>query len=238
MAHINGIFIGGPKALRDERGEWLSSIVRKRAGGPVLLGAEGFEGDKVTQTYHGGPEAAACVHLADHYRFWREQYAVELSHGHLGENVVLCGMTEDEVHAGDILRIGSALVQVSGPRVPCDTQGRRAGRSDWVKLTIRENRTGFYLRVLEAGAVQDQDRWLFQERLNERGSIPAINRCLYLDFDPDIAREFAELPGLADWWREQFRERLARTGKHWSEDILRPDEASVHTRKHYELNCQ
>src|SRR5262249_5288024 len=161
-----------------------------------------------TQPYHGGPEAAVCVHLADHYRFWRERYGVDLSHGHLGENVVLIGMTEDEICAGDIVRLGSPLVQVSGPRVPCATQRRRAGRDEWVKLTIRENRKGFYLRVIETGAVEDQDSWLLQERLNERGAIPEINRCLYLDFNPDVARKFAELPGLADWWREQFRERL------------------------------
>lgn len=229
MATLEGIFVGGPKTQRDERGEWVSSIVRRRVDGRVSLGSEGFEGDKVTQPYHGGPEAAVCVHLADHYSFWREQYGVELPHGHLGENLVLTGMSEDEVHAGDIMRMGTALVQVSGPRVPCETQARRAGRVDWVKLTIRENRTGFYLRVLEAGVVQDQDRWVLKERLNEQGSIPAINRCLYLDFDRDVARNYSELPGLAEWWREQFRERLSRTSKHWSQEILHPEDVPIHT---------
>jgi|ERR1700728_3676248 len=210
---IDSIFIGGPKALRDDRGEWFSSIARQRAHGAVHLSAAGFAGDKVAQSYHGGPDAAVCVHLADHYNFWREHYSVGFEHGHLGENLVVVGVTEAELCAGDVVQIGSALVQVSGPRIPCENQARRAGRANWVKLTIRENRTGFYLRVLEDGEVRDGDAWLLQERLNDRGSIAAVNRCMYL--------EFAEMPGLSEWWKAQFREKLARNAGHWSDGILR-----------------
>jgi MOSC domain-containing protein YiiM len=217
---INSIFIGGPATLRDSRGEWVTSIARHRATGAVHLSAEGFAGDKVAQPYHGGPDGAVCVHLADHYAFWREKYAVDLPYGHLGENLVLEGIEEAQVCAGDVVRIGSALVQVSCPRIPCETQGRRAGRADWVKLTIRENRTGFYLRVLEHGEVEAGDAWLLQERLHERASIPALNRCMYLEFDPALAAEFAQMDGLADWWERQFHEKLARTAEHWSDAIL------------------
>lgn len=228
MATIEAIFVGGPTVLRDDRGEWVSSIARKRVIGPVHLSKEGFDGDKVTQPYHGGPDAAVCVHLIDHYNFWRDRYGVGFGPGHLGENIVLSGVEETDVCVGDVISVGSARVQVSGPRVPCETQARRAGRADWVKLTIRENRTGFYLRVLEAGAVQQGDGWIVQERTNWRASIPAINRCLYLEFNPDLANEFAETPALANWWRDQFRERLARTSKHWSEEILLPEEQKIH----------
>lgn len=224
MAIIEDVFVGGPKSLRDERGEWVSSIARKQVDGSIALSKEGFEGDKVTQEYHGGPDAAVCVHLVDHYEFWRDRYGVRLDHGHLGENLVLRELNEADVCAGDVVRIGSAVAQVSGPRIPCETQARRAGRRDWVKLTIRENRTGFYLRVLEPGIVAAGDLWLLQERFHSSGSIPAINQCLYLDFNVDLATEFSQMDGLAEWWRDQFRERLGRTSRHWSQDILRPDE--------------
>jgi len=229
MTIIEAIYVGGPKALHDGRGEWMSSIARERVAGPVHLTADGFDGDKVAQPYHGGPDAAVCVHLVDHYEFWRAHLGMEIPHGHLGENLVLAGIKEDEVCAGDVVRIGSALVQVSGPRIPCENQARRAGRRDWVKLTIRENRTGFYLRVLESGVVREGDRWVVDQRLNDDASIPALNRCFYLSFDVDQAGRFAESPGLADWWREQFREKLARTGKHWSEEILDLEEPEVRT---------
>jgi hypothetical protein len=53
--------------------------------------------------------------------------------------------------------------------------------------------------------------------LNTTGSITAINRCFYLDFDPVLAEEFASLNGLAEWWQQQFREKLKATHDHWSQ---------------------
>jgi hypothetical protein len=103
---IDSIFIGGPKALRDDRGDWFSSIARQRAHGAIHLTAEGFAGDKVAQSYHGGPDAALCVHLAAHYGFWRERYGVEFEHGFLGENLVIGEMAEAEVCVGDVDRLG------------------------------------------------------------------------------------------------------------------------------------
>ena len=218
-ALIRSIHIGRPKSLHDDRGEWVSSIKRDAVDGPVRILSDGLEGDKVAQPYHGGPDAAICAHLSDHYRFWNEGYGIGLEEGGLGENLVLDEITEDQVHAGDVVQIGDAIVQVSGPRVPCANQARHVGIPDWVKLTIRENRTGFYVRVLQTGTIRAGDRWELQERLNQKGSIPALNRCFYLDFDPGVAKEFAELNGLGEWWKQQFLEKLKVRGDHWSQTI-------------------
>jgi len=205
--------------MHDERGDWISSIARERVDGPISVHSAALEGDKVAQPYHGGPDGAICVHLADHYRFWNERYGMALDEGGLGENLVLDGMTEDQIHIGDTIQIGTALVQVSGPRVPCANQARHVGSSEWIKLTIRENRTGFYLRVLETGTIRAGDRWELRERFNQAGSIAAVNRCFYLDFDSVLAEKFATLDGLAEWWKQQFREKLKTRGQHWSQRI-------------------
>lgn len=186
---------------------------------PVRLQPGGLEGDKVTQPYHGGADADLCVHLLDHYRFWNEHHGMSLQAGAVGENFTLDNLREDGVCVGDIVRVGSALVQVSGPRVPCANLARRIGRTDWVKLTIRENRTGFYASVREAGIVQPGDAWDLQERPNPDGTIPAINRCIYLDFDPRYAARMVQMQGLADWWKELVIEKQARLGDHWTETM-------------------
>ena len=156
---IRSIFVGQPKTITDERGTWTSSIYRDPVTGPMQVQKGGLVGDKATQPYHGGPDSAICVHLLDHYRFWNAHYAMSLQPGNIGENFTLDQISEAQICAGDIVRVGTALVQVSGPRTPCVNQARRIGREDWIKLTIRENRTGFYLRVLEAGRVQPGDQW-------------------------------------------------------------------------------
>ena len=215
-AIVQDVFAGQPKAITDKYGTWTSSIFRDRVDGQIQVSLRGLAGDKVAQPYHGSPGAAVCVHLADHYRFWNAAYGMDLQAGSVGENVTLARLTEDQVCVGDIVRLGTVLVQVSGPRVPCANQGRRIGRSDWVKLTILENRTGFYLRVLEPGVLQACDPWTVEQRINEAGSIPAINRCMYLHFDPGFAREMLAMQGLAAWWKDQAREKLEGRRAHWT----------------------
>ena len=87
-------------------------------------------------------------------------------------------------------------------------------------ITIRENRTGFYLCVLEAGMVQPGDPWEVQERFNPDGSIPAINRCIYLEFDPLYAQRVAQMQGLGHWWKEQVIERAIKQGEHWTATMI------------------
>ncbi|ADV82364.1 MOSC domain-containing protein [Terriglobus saanensis] len=221
-AVIQAVFTGRPKSISDDRGTWTSSIIRDRAEGPVPVSLRGLAGDKVAQPYHGGPGAAICVHLADHYAFWNVRYDMNLQAGVVGENITLGDITEDQICVGDRVRLGTAVVQVSGPRVPCANLARRIGRPDWVKLTILENRTGFYLRVLEPGAVQAGDSWILEERVNDAGSIPAINRCMYLEFDPEFARAMLEMTGLEAWWKEQARQKIEDGAGHWTSTMKDP----------------
>jgi MOSC domain-containing protein YiiM len=213
---IDAIFVGGPKTLTDAKGTWESSIRRQRSDGAVQVSNQGIVGDKATQPYHGGADAALCVHLADHYRFWRERYGFALAPGAVGENLILSGITEDDICAGDMVRLGTVLAQVSGPRVPCANQGRHVDRLDWVRLTIRENRTGFYMRVLEAGSVSPGDPWIVEQRFDDEASIPSINHCMYLNFDSTYAKRILHMTGVGDWWREQAAEKLVARDEHWS----------------------
>lgn len=222
-ATIEAVFVGQPQEITDNRGVWRSSIRRGRVPGPVTVTHEGIVGDRVTQPYHGGPGAALCVHLADHYDFWKRAYGMHLPAGSVGENVTLRGITEHQIFAGDIVRLGTARVQVSGPRVPCANQARHIGRPDWIRLTILENRTGFYLRVLEPGAIQEGDAWTLEERLNENASIPALNRCMYLAFDAEFARQILAMNGLDPWWKQQINEKLESQSEHWTETMAGSD---------------
>ena len=217
---IEALFSGGPKTLTDAQGVWHSSIARERRDGPLTVTSQGILGDRVTQPYHGGPNAALCVHLTDHYRFWRETYGVLLAPGSVGENLTLDGVTEETICVGDVIRCGTVLAQVSGPRVPCANQGRHIGRSDWVKLTIRENRTGFYMRVLEPGILKPGDEWIVEQCFDQKASISKINACMYLKFDAAYAERMLHMKGLGEWWREQATEKLSLKERHWTSRFI------------------
>ena len=207
-AFIHSIYVGRPKTLTDDRGEWRSSIYRDLATGPVELAIRGLAGDKVTYRYHGSPDAAVCGHLLDHYHFWNTEYGMNLQAGDVGENFTLENITEDDICIGDIYRVGTAQVQISSPRIPCENQARRIGRSDWIKLTLQALRPGFYLRVLESGVVQAGDEFKLEERLNPGSSLTLFNRCWYHEFDPALAEKFTTMPGLSAWWQKRFAKKL------------------------------
>jgi len=78
---------------------------------------------------------------------------MELSWGMFGENFTSAGLFESELNIGDKFRIGSAVVMVTEPRMPCYKLSTRFSRSDIVKRFMGSERTGFYFAVLQEGEV-------------------------------------------------------------------------------------
>lgn len=205
---ILGVFTGETKTLVDERGTWTSSIQRDPAEGSVRLETRGFVGDKATQPYHGSPELAVCLHAQTHYDFWHASLGMDLGPGGVGENLTLDTWDDSLLCVGDVLQIGTARLQVSAPRAPCENQARFIGRADWVKRTLEALRTGLYARVLVPGEIQAGDRVTLEARLNPGLTIQGLNRLYYFNFDPDLAQRFVGSEGLMDWWKERLRDKI------------------------------
>ena len=147
-----------------------TGIFKSPVEGSVRMSTLNLEGDgQADLTVHGGTSKAVYVYPAEHYDFWRGELPdMKLSWGHFGENLTTRGLLEDAVHIGDVFRIGSALTRVTEPRMPCFKLGIRFGRADMVKLFLAARRTGFYLAVLEEGAVE-------AEPVNDNGTLYGIN---------------------------------------------------------------
>jgi MOSC domain-containing protein YiiM len=210
ICRIAGVFIGGPKILHDAAGAWRSSIARDPVTGPAVLETRGFVGDKATQSYHGHPDSAVCLHSLTHYQFWNKNYGLSLRPGGVGENLTLYTWDESTICAGDIFRIGSARLQISGPRTPCENQARRVGVANWIELTLQEARTGLYARVLTPGTLQAGDEVLLDHRPNPGLTVESLTRCYLQDFDPALAEQLVHAEGLMPWWQQRFAKRLER----------------------------
>ncbi len=210
MISIHSIYVGRPQTVHDASGTWRSSICRTRADGDVSLGLRGLAGDEVTdQRHHGKENQAVCCHPLAHYGFWKSQYGILLASGGVGENWTLAGADEAGICVHDVYEVGSARVRVSGPRVPCGTQARRVGRKDWVDLTLKELRTGFYLSVVHSGTVKAGDAWRLAERPHAGATLTALNRCVYHDAEPAVVERFLAIPDLDEYWRKKVAERRA-----------------------------
>ena len=97
---------------------------------------------QVDLTVHGGSEKAVYGYPAEHYEYWLKQLSdVSLSWGAFGENLTTEGLLEETLCIGDVLKVGSAVLQITQPRMPCYKLQLRFNRDDMIKR-FRERRLG------------------------------------------------------------------------------------------------
>lgn len=142
----------------------MTGIYKKPVAGPVIAKRLGMTGDEQADlSVHGGWDKAVYAYPAEHYRFWQEQRLralrrdEALAPGAMGENLTIEGLLETDVWIGDRLRIGQALLEVTEPRSPCYKFGVRMGFPQAVKMMVQSGATGFYLKVLQEGAIEAGD---------------------------------------------------------------------------------
>ena len=103
---------------------------------------------------HGGEQRAVFVYQIDSYRYWEKYLGRnDFTWGQLGENFTVDGLADDEVCIGDRYQIGSALFEVTQPRVTCYRVGIRMNDPRMPSLLVAHHKPGFYFRVLEEGEV-------------------------------------------------------------------------------------
>jgi len=129
---------------------WKSPVAGRRRVSQLNV-----DGDRQADLVgHGGQHRAVLVYQAESYQYWQSELGRELPGTRvLGENFTVCGLADDQVRIGDRYRIGSALFEVSQPRVTCFKVGLRLGEPRMPALLVTAGRPGFYLRVLQEGDV-------------------------------------------------------------------------------------
>jgi MOSC domain-containing protein YiiM len=206
---IVSVLVGKPERV----GELTTAFGKRPVAGPVRVGRLNLEGDaQADRRYHGGPDMAVLACSADHYPRWRAELSwPELPLGGFGENFSVEGAAEQSVCIGDVWRAGSALLQISSPRKPCQKISHYWGRPELLGLVRETGRSGWYLRVLEEGATEAGDALDLVERPHpgwtvERAQGAARARKL----DRGAALELAAVAALAERWKSWLRGEPAR----------------------------
>ena len=192
-----------------------TGIFKRPVEGRVMLRTLNLDGDRQADLVgHGGIYKAVYAYSVENYEYWeRELGRTDLAFGQFGENFTVEGMPEDEIHVGDVFRVGGALVEVTQPRVPCYKLGIKMGVRGFEKTFLASCRVGFYLRVLEEGEVGAGDGLKRIRTDPERITVREMCHLLY--FDPENlegARKAFRIRALSPGWRQSFEERLAKTG--------------------------
>ena len=189
-----------------------TGIFKEPVEGRVAVRTLGLEGDgQADLTVHGGVAKAVYGYALDHYDFWRgETGRDDLVPGQFGENLTIDGLLDEDAHIGDVFRIGTALLQVTQPRLPCFKLGIRMGDPGFPKQFMKAGRMGYYFRVLEEGVVESGDSVEVVDRDVEKVSIPEVVDLWFYDkTNYDRIEAALRADGLERWWIEGFTERLA-----------------------------
>src|SRR5215813_6239588 len=159
MPRLLSVNVGLPRDMAWNGRTLHTAIWKDQVPGRRRVGRLNIHGDRQGDLIgHGGEQRAVFVYQIESYRYWQEQLKrTDFVYGQFGENFTICGLADDAVCIGDRYRIGSALFEVTQPRVTCYRVGIRMDEPSMAALLVEHHRPGFYFRVLETGEVGGGD---------------------------------------------------------------------------------
>jgi len=200
----------GPRVLSVNVGtirtvEWrgrevTTAIWKDPVAGRVALRGVNLDGDdQADRKVHGGVDKAVYAYAREDYDFWRDAEGMETPPGLFGENLTVEGLDLSGALPGERWRVGSAVLEVAQPRLPCFKLGIRMGDPHFLRRFLAAGRMGAYLRIVREGDVGAGDPVQVTERPAHGVTLRDMTEALH---DPEKASALARVQGLPRYWRQ------------------------------------
>ena len=197
---LTAVSVGRPR-LAAYRGRTVSSAIWKQpvAGRVAVRGVNVAGDDQADRTVHGGPDKAIYAYAAEDTAWWQLELDRELGPGAFGENLTTRGVDVSQALVGERWAIGSTVLEVSQPRLPCFKLGLRHGLPD---LT-RRFAAGAAAGRVPAHRAGGRDR-RGRPRRGRLAARPRRDRGAHrprLPVRPRVLPHVVEAPALPETWR-------------------------------------
>ena len=205
MMKLLSVNVAKPRPIQVGGREVMTGIYKEAVAGRVRARRHNLEGDgQADLNVHGGEYKAIYAYPFEHYATWeRELGRGGFAPGMFGENLTVRGATEEQVCVGDVLRIGTAVLQVTHPRTPCAKLAHKFGRPQFIKEFLLSGRSGYYLRIVEEGELGAGDDMEFIRRDPRRVTVRGLLGITDLkEINPDLAKRALLAEGLPPGWRD------------------------------------
>ncbi|HEY7143805.1 MAG TPA: MOSC domain-containing protein [Streptosporangiaceae bacterium] len=177
----------------------MTAIDKRPRRDRVAVRTLGLDGDEQGDTVnHGGRDQAVYAYAREDLDWWVERLGYELRDGIFGENVTTAGLDVTGAVIGETWRLGTAVVQVTSPRIPCATFQGWLDEERWVKRFAAAGRPGAYLRVLREGLAGPGDGIEVLSRPPVLVTLPESMRAYY--GDAELMRKLLEVEGRGSKW--------------------------------------
>ena len=209
MGQLAVVCVGTPRAH-----EWLGRTVRTAifktpVPGRVTVEGVNLHGDgQADGRVHGGPDKAVYAYAAFDTAWWERQLGRDLGPGAFGENLHVAGMDVSEAVVGERWRVGSTLLEVCQPRIPCFKLGLRMGDARFPPRFAAAGRPGAYLRIVEDGDVGAGDLVTVEDRPDHDVTVALVAEAY--NRDRALAPRLLEAPQLTGSWVTWAEDVVAR----------------------------
>ena len=209
---VESLNVGQPREVEVNGHSVLTAIWKDPVDGRLAVRGVNLVGDdQADRTVHGGPDKAIYAYAAEDSEWWEAELGRPLEPAPFGENLTVRGLPVSEAVIGERWAVGSALLEVAQPRLPCFKLGLRMGNRLFPRRFAAAGRPGAYLRVIDEGDIGAGDRIDVVHRPEHGVTSALVSRALLRDRDllGDALRA-PELPGELREWMEERASRGSR----------------------------
>lgn len=202
-AHVVSVNIGTPREHGTSRGRTVMSAIGKQpVQGRVRVAGVNVAGDdQADRRVHGGPDQAVYGYAAEDAAWWAAELGRETPPGIFGENLTTQGADQTNARIGEQWRIGTVLLEVTAPRIPCAKLARVFDDRRMVKRFAEARRPGAYFRILEEGELGAGDAIEVVARPDHDITVARVAEAIL--FDGSLLPSLLAAPALAgrlrDW---------------------------------------
>lgn len=201
---IESVNVGAPETYRWRGEEIVTAIWKTPVSGRVPVRGVNLVGDdQADRRAHGGTDKAIYAYSREDRDWWSGELGRDLEAGVFGENLTVRGISTSSAMIGERWLVGSVLLEVCQPRIPCYKLGFRMDDPHFPKRFGEAERPGAYLRILVEGDVAAGDEIEIIHRPNHALSVADVSR-IYLR-NHDEAHRLLEVPELALHWHTWAR---------------------------------
>ena len=209
---VLSVNVGRARAFEYNRRPARSAIWKTPVAGRIAARGVNLEGDEqADRKAHGGPDKAIYAYAVEDLHWWEQEQARPLEYGEFGENLTTEGIDVNNALIGERWEIGTTVVEVSEPRVPCWRLGVRMNDETFPRRFTAALRPGSYLRIIIEGDLAPGDEIRVIHRPDHHLTIQDVFR-IYTRDRNDAVRLVA-IPQLSESWRN------------WAQRVLQKESA-------------
>jgi MOSC domain-containing protein YiiM len=203
---VESVNVGVPRPVEVNGHTVTTAIWKSPVTGRIPVRGVNLRGDdQADRRVHGGPDKAVYAYAAEDTEVWESELGVALGPGAFGENLTVRGIGVSQAVIGEQWAVGSTLLEVAQPRLPCFKLGLRMGDPRFLKRFARAGRPGAYLRVLREGDIGAGDPIEVVRRPGHDVTIALVARALLRE--PLLLADAAQAPELPEDLRHWMLER-------------------------------